>query len=402
MGPMLDRAACEALDAADPLATMRRRFLLPEGVIYLDGNSLGAMPAHLPHRMREVVSDEWGRDLIRSWNVHGWVDLPRRVGDRIARLIGAEPGSVVACDSTSVNLYKAVSAALRLAQRPVILSDEGNFPTDLYVMSSIGELRVVSPDAVLDAITPEVGVVALTHVGYATGSMHDMAAVTRAAHAAGAVMVWDLAHTAGAMDVDLAGAEFAVGCGYKYLNGGPGAPAFVYVRPDLQDRIANPITAWFGHEAPFEFAPDFRPAAGIDRMRVGTPHLLSLAGLDAALDVFDDVDLGEVRAKSVSLTSTFIRLVDEAGLPFELISPTDDARRGSQVCLSHPDGYAIVQALIDRGVIGDFRMPDVLRFGFAPLYLRHIDVWEATRILMDVIESESFRRPKYTTRSKVT
>lgn len=399
---MLDRAACEELDATDPLAALRRRFLLPEGVIYLDGNSLGAMPAHVPHRMREVISDEWGRDLITSWNVHGWVDLPRRVGDRIARLIGAPAGTVVACDSTSVNLFKAVSAALGLTERTVILSDDGNFPTDLYVMAGIGGVRIVPPERVPEAITPEVGVVALTHVGYATGAMYDMAEVTRVAHAAGALMVWDLAHSAGAMDVDVGHADFAVGCGYKYLNGGPGAPAFIYVNPAHLDRVVNPISGWFGHEAPFEFAVDFRPAVGIDRMRVGTPHLLSLAALDAALDVFDELDLAAVRAKSVSLTSTFVRLVAEAGLPLELLSPADPTRRGSQVCLSHPDGYAMVQALIDRGVIGDFRMPDVLRFGFAPLYVRHVDVWDAVQTLADVIESEAFRKPKYSTRSKVT
>lgn len=397
---MIDLAACQALDAVDPLAAHRALFDLPRDVVYLDGNSLGALPAHVARRVAEAVSLEWGRDLIRSWNMHGWVDLPHRAGDRIARLIGTEPGTVVVCDSTSVNLFKVVSAALAMTDRPVVLSDSGNFPTDLYVMSSLTDLRVVEPGDIIDALTPEVGVVALTHVGYATGLMHDMTTVTAVAHSAGALMVWDLAHSAGAMPLDLGDADFAVGCGYKYLNGGPGAPAFLYVRPDHLPAFRNPVTGWFGHSAPFDFSLDFVPAEGITRAQVGTPHVLSLVALEAALEVFDDVDLDMVRAKSVSLTETFIELVE--ALPFELVSPRNPAIRGSQVCLRHPDGYSIVQALIDRGVIGDFRSPDVLRFGFAPLYVSHVDVFEAVRVLGEVVQTEVYRNPKYAVRNKVT
>ena len=399
---MIDLAACQALDAADPLASFRQRFDIPDGVVYLDGNSLGPLPSHVPARIERAVREGWGEGLIRSWNTQGWVDLPYRAGDRIARVIGRDPGTVVVCDSTSVNLFKVVSAALAMTDRTVVLSDSSNFPTDLYVMSSLAELRIVEPDEVIESITDEVGVVALTQVGYATGRMHDMAAITEAAHAAGALMVWDLAHSAGAMPVDLGDADFAVGCGYKYLNGGPGAPAFLYVRPDHLSAFRNPIAGWFGHAAPFDFSLDFVPAAGITRARVGTPHVLSLVALDAALEVFDDVDLDLIRDKSVSLTETFIQLVDQSGLPFDVVSPRDAAVRGSQVCLRHPDGYAIVQALIDRGVIGDFRSPDVLRFGFAPLYISHVDVFEAVRQLSTVMESGAYRDPKYATRNKVT
>ena len=399
---MIDRDSCQRLDDADPLTAMRDRFDLPSGVIYLDGNSLGALPSHVPERVRTAVVDEWGRDLIRSWNLHRWVDLPHRVGGRIARLIGAAPGSVIACDSTTVNLFKVVSAALGMTERKVVLSDSGNFPTDLYAMAGVGTLRVVEPDEVLEAIGTDVGVVALTHVGYATGRMHDMADVTAAAHAAGALVVWDLAHSAGAMAVDLGAADFAVGCGYKYLNGGPGAPAFVYVRPDHLPAFQNPIAGWFAHAAPFDFDLAFTPADGIARALVGTPHVLSLVALDAALDVFDGVDLESVRARSESLTETFIDLVEEANLPLRLVSPRSAVRRGSQVCLAHPDGYAIVQALIERGVIGDFRAPDVIRFGFAPLYVRHVDVYDAVDILTEVVSSEVYREARFQRRSPVT
>ena len=399
---MIDLAACQALDAADPLASSRRGFDLPDGVVYLDGNSLGPLPSHVPDRIERAVRQGWGEGLIRSWNTEGWVDLPYRAGDRIAQVIGREPGTVVVCDSTSVNLFKTVSAALEMTDRKVVLSDSGNFPTDLYVMSSLAELRIVEPDDVIESITDEIGVVALTQVGYATGRMHDMPSVTRTAHDARALMVWDLAHSAGAMPIELGDADFAVGCGYKYLNGGPGAPAFLYVRPDHLPAFRNPITGWFGHAAPFDFSLDFVPAEGITRARVGTPHVLSLVALDAALEVFDDIDLDLIREKSVSLTETFIQLVDQTGLPLELVSPRDASVRGSQVCLRHPDGYAIVQTLIDRGVIGDFRSPDVLRFGFAPLYISHVDVFEAARLLTEVMETGAYRHPKYAARNKVT
>ena len=397
---MTDRADCEAADQADPLAALRQRFTLPEGVIYLDGNSLGALPINVPARVGATVVEEWGRDLITSWNRHGWAELPHRVGDKIARIIGTEPGTIVASDSTTVNLFKVVSAALELTDRTVVLSDSGNFPTDLYAMSSLAELRVVAHDEIPAAITPDVGVVALTHVGYSTGRMHDMAAVTEAAHRAGALMVWDLAHSAGAMDLELGDADFAIGCGYKYLNGGPGAPAFVYVRPDRQAEFHNPIRGWFGHAAPFEFALDFAPVDGVARAGVGTPHILSLVALDAALDVFDGVDLAAVRSKSVALTDLFGDLVDGLGIP--IVSPREALRRGSQVCLSHSDGYAIVQALIARGVIGDFRVPDVLRFGFAPLYIRFVDVFDAVTVLAEVLDSGAFNEPRHSVRNPVT
>ena len=399
---MIDRDACEKLDAADSLTATRDLFALPEGVVYLDGNSLGALPKHVPERIHATITGEWGRDLIRSWNLHGWVDLPRVVGDRIARLIGAGPGSVIACDSTTVNLFKVVSAALQLTERTVVLSDSGNFPTDLYAMGGIGDVRVVDPDDVVDSIDSDVGVVSLTHVGYATGRMHDLAAVTSAAHEAGALIVWDLAHSAGAMDVRIGAADFAVGCGYKYLNGGPGAPAFLYVREDHQAVFRNPIRGWFGHAAPFDFDLQFTPADGIARALVGTPHVLSMVALDSALDVFEGVDLGALRARSVSLTETFIALVEQANLPLRLVSPRTSSRRGSQVCLGHPDGYAMVQALIERGVIGDFRAPDIVRFGFAPLYVRHVDVYDAVEILTDVISSGSYRDDRFRRRSAVT
>ena len=342
---MTTRSDCQALDASDPLAMIRDRFALPARVIYLDGNSLGALPNHVPERLRQVVEDQWGIDLVRSWNKHHWMDLPFRVGERIGRLIGAEPHSVVSVDSTSINVYKAVAVARRLRpDRSVILTESSNFPTDVYVMGSVAEgtdaeVRIVDPSQVLSAIDASVAVVALTEVDYRTGRRHNMAKVTAAAHDAGALAVWDLAHSAGAFPVDLtgAGADFAIGCGYKYLNGGPGAPAFIYVAPRHQAAIRNPITGWFGHAAPFEFSLDFVPAEGIARARIGTPHLLSLVGLDAALDVFDDVDLAAVRVKSLALTGLFMDLVEErlSGHGFEIVTPREADCRGSQVGLRH-------------------------------------------------------------------
>lgn len=399
---MIDRSQCEALDVADPLAAYRDRFRIPDGLIYLDGNSLGALPAQVPDRVSRVVEVEWGRDLITAWNRHGWVDLPSRVGDRIGKLIGAPPRSVIVCDSTSVNLHKAVSAALEMTDRRVVLSDSGNFPTDLYVASNVADLRIVEPEDLVDSITGDVGVVALTHVGYADGRMHDMGEVTEAAHAAGALMVWDLSHTAGAMPVELGATDFAVGCGYKYLNGGPGAPAYLYVRPDRIAGFRNAITGWFGHETPFDFALDFVPDEGITRALVGTPHVLSLVALDAALDVFDDVDFSLVRRKSETLGALFVDLVEARTEGIALVSPREPSRRGSQVCLSHPEGYAIVQALIEESVIGDFRAPDVLRFGFAPLYVRHVDVYDAVTRLVRVLETGAHLDARYRERKAVT
>jgi kynureninase len=408
---MISRPGCALLDAADPLAAVRGRFLLPDGLIYLDGNSLGALPAHVPERIRDVVETQWGSDLIGSWNRH-WADLPHRVGDRIATLIGAEPGSVVAADSTSINVYKAVDAARRLRpDREVILTDSSNFPTDVYVMRGIADatgaaLRIVEPDAVHDAIDGTVAVVALTEVDYRTGRRHRMAEITNRAHDLGAVTVWDLAHSVGAFPVTLsdAGADLAVGCGYKYLNGGPGAPAFLYIAPRHQASFHNPITGWFGHSAPFEFSLEFTPAEGIARARVGTPHILSLVALDAALDVFDDVDMEAVRAKSVALTDLFMDLADErlGGFGFEVATPRSPDDRGSQVSLRHEHAFQIVKALIARNVVGDFRTPDIARFGFAPLYLRYVDAWDAVDVLVDVMHTDAWRDPRFAHRSTVT
>lgn len=407
---MITRADAAAFDTADPLASVRDRFRLPPGVVYLDGNSLGALPEAVPQRIQDVVEQQWGSDLIRSWNSHGWVDLPFRVGERIGRLIGAEPGSVVAADSTSINVFKTVAAARRLRpDRPVIITDSSNFPTDVYVMGSVAELTaaevlIVDSDDVIDAIDDQVAVVALTEVDYRTGRRHNMQAVTAAAHQVGALTVWDLAHSAGAFPVDLAGAEadFAVGCGYKYLNGGPGAPAFIYVAPRHQSEFVNPVTGWFGHAAPFEFSLVFTPADGIGRARIGTPHILSLAALDAALDVFDGLDVEAVRAKSLALTALFMDLVDERLEGFEIVTPRNPDRRGSQVSLRHEHAYPIVQALIDRDIIGDFRMPDIARFGFAALYVRFVDVWDAVDTLAAVMETDAWKHPRYQVRRTVT
>ncbi len=400
----MDRTECEGLDGQDPLRHLRDRFVVPEGVIYLDGNSLGMLPVHVPARVADVVSRQWGEDLIRSWNVHDWMGLPVRVGERIGRLVGAEPGTLVACDSTTINLYKVISAATRLARSPVVLTDSANFPTDVYVMSGFTEVRVVEPDRVADSIAPEVGVVALTQVDYRTGRRHDMAELTQSAHEAGAMMVWDLAHSAGAFEIDLegCGVDFAVGCGYKFLNGGPGAPAFLYVARRHLEAFVNPISGWFGHEAPFEFDLDFRPAKGIGRARVGTPHVLSLAALDAALDVFDDVDLGLVRAKSESLTRLMIDLVDVHLPEVEVLTPRRPERRGSQVSLRHPEGFSIVQSLIADGIIGDFRAPDVMRFGLAPLYVSHVDVFDAVMTMRDTFDDDRWRDPRFLLRQAVT
>lgn len=399
-------------DLNDVLASKRDAFQIPEGIIYLDGNSLGVLPKHVPARIADVVERQWGTSLIKSWNEHGWIDLPARVGNRIGRLIGAPKGTVVACDSTSVNVFKVLAAALSLRpDRKVILSDNGNFPTDLYVASGLKdlldrghELRIVAPEEIENALSDDVAVMMLTQVDYRTGRVHDMAALTEKAHATGALAIWDLAHSAGAIPVDLAGAgaDFAVGCGYKYLNGGPGAPAFLYVAESYQDRAASPLTGWMGHEAPFAFDLDYRPVSGVNRMTVGTPPILSLSSLDAALDVFEDVNMGDIRAKSVSLSELFIQQVEAKCPQLFLVSPRDSAQRGSQVSFRFPEGYAVMQALIARGVIGDFRAPDVMRFGFTPLYLSHRDIVTAVDILAEILISGSWDRPEFKARAKVT
>ena len=409
----ITQADMRALDWADPLAPMRAGFALPEGVVYLDGNSLGALPRATTGRVAGLVSQEWGVGLIRSWNDAGWIDLAGKVAGKIGQVIGAAPGSVAVGDSTPVNLFKTLGAAVAMRpERREILSEAANFPTDLYVAEGIAallaqghRLRTVPRDAVAGAIGANTAVVMLTHVDFRTGSMLDMAAVTGAAQAAGAVMLWDLAHSAGAVPLDLAGsgAEFAVGCGYKFLNGGPGAPAFLYIRPDLVETARLPLQGWLGHAAPFAFEPGYRPAAGIARATVGTPPLLSLAALDAGVDTVLAADMGELRAKSLALADRLIALVEqECPGVFGLASPRDGAVRGSQVSFTHAHAYAIMQALIARGVIGDFRAPDILRFGLTPLYLGFDDLWRAVAVLRDVMANESWRAPEFAVRRVVT
>ncbi len=414
----ITRADCEARDRADPLAPFRERFVLPPGIVYLDGNSLGALPKAATARLKQAAEGEWGRDLIKSWNLHRWIDLPQRAGAKIARLVGAEAGEVVVADSTSVNLFKLLAAAVRLRPgRRVILSEPGNFPTDLYVAQGLiemlggkHELKLVPGERIVDAIDDaalgaEVAVVSLTHVNYKSGRIHDMAAVTGKAQAAGALMLWDLAHSAGALPVDLnaAKADLAVGCGYKYLNGGPGAPAFLFVAGRHQDAIRPPLSGWMGHAHPFAFDVEYEPAAGIARNLCGTPPILSMSALDAALDVMLEADMSAIRAKSLALGDLFLALVEQQCAKHGLANGSAPRHeRGSQVGLLHPEGYAIMQALVARGVIGDFRAPDMLRFGFAPLYNRYVDVWDAVAALKAVMDERAWDTPKFKTRAAVT
>ena len=387
-------------------------FDLPAGVIYLDGNSLGPLPKSVPARLADAACGQWGAHLIKGWNIDGWMDQPMRIGDRVGRLIGAAPGSVVMGDTLSIKVYQALSAALQMRpDRRVILSDSGNFPTDLYMAEGLirhldhgHALRVLPAEEVMDSITDEVAAVMLTHVDYRTGRMHDMGAITRAAHAAGAVMIWDLAHSAGAVPVDLAAsrAEFAVGCSYKYLNGGPGAPAFIYIRPDLADHVDPALAGWLGHAAPFAFDLDYRPAPGVARMRVGTPPVLQMTALDAALDVWEGVDMAALRAASIALSERFIAEVEARCPELTLASPRDPALRGSQVSFHFAQGYAAMQALIAHGVIGDFRAPDIMRFGFTPLYLDEGDVVAAAEILARIIKDRLWDDPAYHARHAVT
>ena len=423
---------CQQRDAADPLTGLRGLFSIPAGVIYLDGNSLGVMPKAAAARAAEVITQEWGTDLIRAWNTAGWVHLPQRLGNLIAPLIGAGPNEVVVTDTTSINLYKVLSAALSIAaqdspQRRVIVSERSNFPTDLYIAQSLCQergytLQLVEPEDIAAALTSELAVLMLTHVNYRTGAMHDMAALTAAAHAAGALVVWDLAHSAGAVPVDLgsADADFSIGCGYKYLNGGPGAPAFVWVNPKHTDRFWQPLTGWFGHAAPFQFTPDYKPASGIARYLCGTQPIVSMSLLECGLDGFQAAQalggMAALRTKSLALTDLFIALVEQrcAGYGLGLATPRAHLQRGSQVCLTReytPQGsgaFAIVQALIARGVIGDFRAgdgqqhKDILRFGFTPLYIGYCDVWNAVEQLRLVLESEEWKLPAFNQKHAVT
>jgi kynureninase len=409
----ITRAMAEALDARDPLAGCRASFALPPGVIYLDGNSLGALPVTTPAAVARVVAD-WGRDLIGSWNRHDWIGWPRRLGDRIAPLIGARPGEVIVADSTSVNVFKLLAAARALAPgRRVILSDADNFPTDLYVAQGLGrllggrvELRTVETAALPAALGPDVAVLMLTHVNYRTGAMHDLGALTAAAQAAGALTLWDLSHSAGAMPLalDAAGVDLAVGCGYKFLNGGPGAPAYAFAAERWLPRLTPALAGWMGHARPFDFTSVYAPAAGIERLLAGTPPVLALAALDAGLAVLEGIDLSLVRAKSVALGALFRQLMIQecAAYGLRLVSPPDPECCGSQVSYAHPDGYAIVQALIAAGVVPDFRAPDVLRFGFAPLYVRHVDVFDAVSALREVLATRAWDQPRFRVRALVT
>jgi len=390
----------------------RALFELPDGVIYLDGNSLGPLPRGVAERVAQAITGEWGQMLITGWNRAGWMDLPAQIGDRIARLIGAEPGHVVMGDTLSIKVYQALASALEMnPERGVILSDTGNFPSDLYMAEGLCRtlgpeyrLITVAPEAVEAAIDDSVAVLMLTEVDYRTGRRHDMARLTARAHAAGALAVWDLAHSAGATDVKVAegGADFAVGCSYKYLNSGPGGPAFIYVAPRHVDAARPALSGWLGHEAPFAFDLDYRPGRGIDRMRVGTPPVLQLAALDAALDVWNGVEIADLRARSLQLTDAFIEGVEAACPDLKLATPREHAMRGSQVSFRHPEGYAIMQALIARGVIGDFRAPDIIRFGFTPLFIGPDDVAGAVRVLGEIMATRAWDRPQYRARAKVT
>jgi kynureninase len=410
----LTRADLAALDAQDPLADVRARFRLPAGVVYLDGNSLGALPAATAAHMAEVVERQWGEDLIRSWNVHEWIKAPRRLGARIAPLVGAGAHEAIVADSTSVNLFKLVAGALALRPgRSNIVTETGNFPTDLYVLQGLeallggrAALKAVPRGEVSAAIDQDTALVVLTHVHYKTGERWPMAEITRLAHEKGALVLWDLSHSAGALAIDLRGAnaDLAVGCGYKYLNGGPGAPSFVFVAERHQPGLASPIWGWMGHAAPFEFGDDYAPAPGILRQLAGTPSILALAALAAGLDTFEGVDLRAVEAKARSMGDILIELIESrcAGLGLTLASPRDAAVRGSHVSFAHPHGYAVMQALIARGVIGDFRAPDILRFGLTPLYLRFADLWDAVEQLRDVLETKEHEQARFRRRLAVT
>jgi kynureninase len=401
------RADCAALDARDPLAPLRDRFELPEGVIYLDGNSLGARPRASLARVHEVVAFEWGQDLIKSWNKAGWFEMPKRLGDRLAPIIGARPGEVVVTDTTSLNLFKALAAALhiqagRAPERKVIVTERSNFPTDIYMADGLARwldrgysIRLVdSVDELAAAVDADCAVLMLTHVNYRTGWQHDMAALTRHAHAAGALALWDLAHSAGAVPLDLHGAEadFAVGCTYKYLNGGPGAPAFIWVPERHQAAFSHPLTGWWSHAAPFAMSHGFTAADGIGRALCGTQPVASLAMVECGLEIFEETDMHAIRAKSLALTDLFIALVEARckAHPLGLVTPREHARRGSQVSFTHPQGYAVMQALIERGVIGDYREPEIMRFGFTPLYTSYCDVWDAVEILRDILDNGSY------------
>jgi len=410
----VDRQTCLSFDRQDPLASVRDEFAVPEGVIYLDGNSLGALPRQTLPRLTEVIAEEWGSGLIRSWNDAHWIDAPARIGDKIARLIGAKGGEVIVADSTSVNLFKLLAGALRVQPgRHFILTEASNFPTDLYIAQGLIELlggnhalRVVERTEIERALDGSVAVLMLTHVDYASGEIHDMRRVTETAQKVGTLMLWDLSHSAGAVPVDLNAAQvdLAVGCGYKYLNGGPGAPAYLFVAKGLQEAMQSPLSGWMGHAAPFAFEPEYHPAPGINRQLAGTPPILSMLALEVAIDLWLGVDQQEARRKSMALGDLFIKLVDETcrDLGVEVASPREAKMRGSQVSLRHKEAYRLMRALIDHGVIGDFRTPDLMRFGLSALYTRYVDVFDAVRRLREVLTSRAWDRPEYANRLPVT
>ncbi|WP_404938192.1 kynureninase [Pseudomonas sp. JDS08PS003] len=416
---MIDKNHCLRLDEQDPLAPLRQQFALPEGVIYLDGNSLGARPVASLERARQVIEQEWGDGLIRSWNSAGWRDLPQRLGDRLAPLIGAGSGEVVITDTTSINLFKVLSAALqvqaeRAPERRVIVSESSNFPTDLYIAEGLTRmlqqgysLRLVdSPEQLPAAIDQDTAVVMLTHVNYKTGYMHDMQAVTGLIHEAGALSLWDLAHSAGAVPVELnrSGADYAIGCTYKYLNGGPGSQAFAWVAPALCNLVTQPLSGWFGHARQFDMATHYEPSNGIARYLCGTQPITSMAMVECGLEIFEQTDIQSLRRKSLALTDLFIELVEQrcAGHDLKLVTPRDHAKRGSHVSFEHPEGYAVIQALIARGVIGDYREPRIMRFGFTPLYTRFSEVWEAVQILGEILDEKTWAQAQFQVRHSVT
>jgi len=410
----MDRETCSGFDRQDPLGEFRSEFSLPEDVVYLDGNSLGALPQATLPRLTEVIAQEWGEGLIRSWNAAHWIEAPARIGDKIAKLIGARPGEVIVADSTSVNLFKLLAGALRLQpSRHFIVTESENFPTDIYIAQGLirmtegtHALRVVPRGELEGAIDGSVAVLMLTHVDFASGETHEMQRLSDLARRHGVLTLWDLSHSAGAVPVDLnaLSIDLAVGCGYKYLNGGPGAPAYLFVSQALQSAMESPLSGWMGHDDPFAFARDYQPAAGIRRQLAGSPPILSMAALEVAIDMWLRVDQQEARRKSMALGDLFIKLVDDncSGFELSVASPRDAALRGSQVSLRHPNAYPVMRALIDRGVVGDFRTPDLMRFGFAALYTRYVDIYDAVDALRQVLTAGTWRRPEYASRLTVT
>ena len=415
----ITRLTCAQRDADDPLRHARERFDLPDGIVYLDGNSLGALPRSTANNVADAIRAQWGHDLIKAWNAHQWVNLPQRVGAKIAQLLGAADDEVIVADSTSVNIFKLLAGLLHLndlrnePQRRVLLSEIGNFPSDLYIAQGLNamlanryEIRLVESVQIEAALDHTIAAALITQVDYRSGHLHDMRKLNAAARQAGTSIVWDLSHSAGAVPLALndSGAELAVGCGYKYLNGGPGAPAYLYVAKALQARLPTPLSGWFGHAAPFSFTPDYTPAAGIERFLCGTPSILATLALDSGIATFDDVAMTKVREKSLALSDCFWALMNQhcSEFQFHCIAPLAHAERGSQLSFAHDNAYAIMQAIIDRGVIGDFRQPNLLRFGFTPLYTRFVDIWDAVAIIRDVMLNDTWRQAKYQQRNAVT